>query len=161
MSWPGWEGYVPPTSRQAAAPSPERPRREVTKIAPRVKGARVCWVNPFTREMSDVDMEGWERFHSRREANRWLALLADQDAGKVRNLRRQVAYPLNVRRPDGHEQSIATWTADFTYDETAGTLNGERVWIAVVEDSKGFRTEMYRRSRKHFMAQYGLTIRET
>jgi hypothetical protein len=160
VTWPGWENYVP-KSRDSLAP-PTGPRREVAKGAPRVKGAKVCWVDPVTRLTADAATEGWERFQSRREAQRWLVLLAEQDANRIRGLRRQVAYPLNVVRPDGHIETIARWTADFVYEELcAGGAPGHSWWRAVVEDSKGFKTEMYRRSRKHFQAQYGIAITET
>lgn len=42
------------------------------------------------------------------------------------------------------------------------SLDGARVDIVrVVEDCKGFKTEIYLRSKKHFEAQYGIRIRET
>jgi hypothetical protein len=140
--------------------------------APRVKGARVCYVDPTTRQLVSVEVtdaltgdvrERLERFQSEREAKRWLWLLAEQDRGAVRSLRRQVAYPLNVRRPDGHEQTIATWTADYVYERFVSdpAPNVTERWEPVVEDCKGFKTEIYRRSRRHFEAQYGIRIYES
>lgn len=110
---------------------------------------------------------------SMREAKRYLFLLNEQDAGRISRLRRQVRYALNVRRPDGLNETIATYICDFEYYDTTAPgvgkvvedpIGGEKLTlhsVLVVEDCKGFKTEMYLRSKKHFEAQYGIRIKET
>lgn len=65
-----------------------------------------------------------------------------------------------VQRPDKLLEQIATWACDFEYEELLGEPVDGR-WQRVVEDCKGMRTEIYQRSKKHFEAQYGITITET
>lgn len=112
----------------------------------------------------------WIRFDSKREAKRYVALRIEQRHGTIRNLQRQVKFALQVRRPDQLLQTIATWTADFVYERKRQHAGGTAEaladvllpqWDRVVEDCKGMRTEIYQRSRKHFIAQYGIDITET
>lgn len=71
------------------------------------------------------------------EKERWCKLQFDAKLGLVRNLRRQVAYPLQidperaVKTPTGR---IAKYTPDFCYERLQA--NGE--WLEVIEDSKGY-----------------------
>lgn len=144
----------------------------------RITSNVIVWVDAERRLILEGDVaqackaKGWnlERLHSKREARRYLFLLNEQDNGRIGGLRRQVRFALNVARPDGLVETIAHWTCDFEYfDVTAyssrtsnsglptAALPGERV----IEDCKGHRTEMYIRSKKHFEAQYGLSILET
>lgn len=159
----------------------------------RYRGNKVCYVDPGTRAIYTPELaEGilkarartfsndppLERFQSEKEAKRYVYLLNEQDADRIHGLRRQVRYPLIVRRPDGIDETIAHYTDDFEYfegpapqgvaDYAPGRL-GEPGSVVrfragarrVVEDTKGFKTEMYRRNKKHFEAQYGLKIKET
>lgn len=103
--------------------------------------------------------KGWERFASEREAKRWQALTLAVRAGHARNLTRQVRYALMVRRPDGVDQVIGHYVADYVYEELHGIA--DRVWVPIVEDCKGFRTPEYVWKKRHFEAQSGRTIRET
>lgn len=81
-----------------------------------------------------------------REAERYVALRIEEHAGNISDLRLQVTFPLVV-----NAIAIGSYRADFVY---------RRGGQVVVEDAKGFRTEMYRWKRRHFEAQYGLGIRE-
>lgn len=85
-----------------------------------------------------------EVFDSKQELRDYLELKQRAARGEVRNLKRQVSYPLNlpncdraVLTPTGR---VARYTADFLYDE----LNGERYgvlmlgWHEVIHDTKGF-----------------------
>lgn len=81
-------------------------------------------------------------FDSKGEMQRWAELRQFQLGGLVRNLRRQVEYPLVL--PDGEPVKTPTgrtavYTADFVYERVAcvGATNVER-WHEVVEDYKGF-----------------------
>jgi hypothetical protein len=98
---------------------------------------------------------GGIRFASQREGARYLDLLALEKAGEIRELELQPKFPLYVcRRQNGELHQVCIFVADFTYRE--GPQG-----ILVVEDSKGFRTPVYRLKAKMFEAQYAIEIRET
>lgn len=87
-------------------------------------------------------------FASQKEFGRWNQLKILEAAGAVRNLRRQVPYRLTV-----NDRLVATYIADFVYeDDNRGQ---------VVEDAKGFRTEVYKLKRKLMLAVLGIDIVET
>lgn len=90
------------------------------------------------------------RFHSISEANRWLALRTLAKNGVIKNLRRQVNYPLAIRTE--HGEFKRSYVADFVYVE-----NGAEV----VEDWKGFATGDYKIKRDLMQVLHGVTIRET
>ena len=88
------------------------------------------------------------------EKERWCKLQFDERLGLVRNLRRQVAYPLQidavraVKTPTGR---IAKYTPDFVYErfkmidlditsvkDTAPRYIKQPAWVEVIEDSKGY-----------------------
>lgn len=54
-------------------------------------------------------------------------------------------------RQTGQRVVVCTYRADFTYWESG---------VFVVEDVKGFRTELYLLKRKWLELEYGLKIRE-
>lgn len=87
------------------------------------------------------------KFDSRREARRWMVLRLEERAGEIRDLRRQVEYPLTV-----NGMTVAVYRADFTY-----LRKGE----LVVEDSKGFRTEVFRLKAKLMLACHGVVVSES
>ena len=86
-------------------------------------------------------------FDSKLEARRYVQLMEMQRQGLIHGLLRQVRYPLKV---DGVQ--IGTYVADFVYMNAVGA--------DVIEDAKGVLTPLYRRSKKHFEAQYGKKIVE-
>ena len=89
------------------------------------------------------------RFDSKKEARRWVELLALQRAGKLSALRRQVRIPIRV-----NEIVVCRYVADFVYVEA-----GQRI----IEDVKSKITRMnpvYRLKRR-MLAAMGVEIRET
>jgi len=106
-------------------------------------------------------------FASKAEAQRYCELRLQEKAGIIRALRWQVEYPLlallsrgkaTVTAPDTVTlddvvRVIGRYVADFDYVRTADGVH-------VVEDVKGFRTELYRWKAKHFALQYGFPITE-
>lgn len=93
-------------------------------------------------------------FHSKREARRWQQLRILEKAKQITNLRRQVPYPIAiVNLETGELVTVSTYFADFVYDELAGHT--------VVEDSKGFRTDIYKLKKRLVEAQYGVRIYES
>jgi hypothetical protein len=104
-------------------------------------------------------------FHSKAEALRWIALLTQQDAGLICDLKRQHHFPLHVMNAAGLKQRVTVYIADFTYWEDG---------VFVVEDKKPvgavvrlgrrtvpFRDPVYSLKKKMFEAEYAITIRET
>jgi hypothetical protein len=94
------------------------------------------------------------RFDSKKEATRWGWLRYKQKVGELRDLRRQVRYPLSVvNLATGEITECGAYLADFVYvDVASGAL--------VVEDVKGFRTPLYRLKCRLMHALYGITITE-
>lgn len=195
----GWEDYVPPKDRgegerampRGAArpggspggdggPGSPIPAPAAPKGRARLTGHKICYVNADATQIVeagdakraglDKKKQEWVRFHSIHEAKRWVYLKGQERAGKVRNLRRQVKFPLLVTRPDGLKEQIATWTCDFDYERVREHAGGTAEaladvllpqWVHVTEDAKGFRTEIYKRSKAHWEAQHGRSILET
>lgn len=109
------------------------------------------------------------QFDSKREAARYRELKLLERAGVISFLQRQTKFQLI---PDQHAPSNAIYTkgprkgqrkpgkllehecsyiADFCY-----IRNGE----TVVEDAKGYRTEVYRIKKKLMLERYGIQIKE-
>lgn len=108
-------------------------------------------------------------FDSRKEAVRYQELRLLERAGKISGLRLQEKFILipsqreastevyksgpqkGRRKPGKLLEKECSYIADFCYTE-----NGE----IVVEDTKGFRTEVYKIKRKLMLERYGIRIRE-
>ena len=90
-----------------------------------------------------------EKFDSVKEFHRWGCLRLLERAGKISDLKRQVKFEL-IPKQDG-ERSVH-YVADFTYYE-----NGK----LVVEDCKGYRTDLYRLKKKLLLWTKGIRIKET
>ena len=88
-------------------------------------------------------------FDSVKEFHRWGVLRLLERAGKISDLKRQVSFEL-IPKQDG--ERACTYVADFTYYED-GKL--------VVEDCKGFKTEVYMLKRKLMLWVHGIRIKET
>lgn len=108
-------------------------------------------------------------FDSTKEAHRWEQLLLLQRAGKITELRRQVAYELmpaqyeiyprfsksGDRLKDGRRllERKVEYIADFVYTDAE---TGE----TIVEDAKGMKTKDYIIKRKLMLAVHGIRIKE-
>lgn len=117
-----------------------------------------------------VEIDG-ETFDSLKEARRGKELELMEQAGEIKNLRRQVNYPLipAQREPDTIgprggvkkgkliEQGVF-YVADFVYTDVDGNT--------VVEDVKGYRDtnsaayKVFAIKRKLVLQKYGIRIRE-
>lgn len=93
------------------------------------------------------------RYASTREYERYQELLMKEKAGLIRGLKRQVTYRFIY-----NGILIGKYVADAAYLEPT---DGQRGWHLVVEDSKGVRTPLYRRSKKMMLAFHEIKIRET
>ena len=94
---------------------------------------------------------------SGKEHTRANQLKLMQRAGLISDLREQVKFLLipTQRDPDGNLlEKECSYYADFVYvDNDTGQT--------VVEDAKGFRTEVYKIKRKLMLHVHGIIIRET
>lgn len=85
-------------------------------------------------------------FDSKAEAERYAELKLLERAGIIRDLQLQPKFPLiPTFRKNGKTFRGITYVADFAYTE-----NGRKV----VEDVKGFKTEVYKIKRKLFEYTY-------
>lgn len=88
---------------------------------------------------------------SQKEAMRWSELLLMQRAGYIQDLDRQVKYEL-IPKQDG--ERACYYVADFVYKDT---ITGE----TIVEDTKGFETDVYKIKRKLMLWRHGIKIKKT
>lgn len=94
------------------------------------------------------------RFASKRESARYKDLALASIAGRISDLQRQVRFDLHA--PNG--DVVGRYVADFTYRLVAPGLATDGQMF--VEDAKGVRTQLYIWKKRHFEAEYGLTILE-
>lgn len=112
---------------------------------------------------------GGKEFDSKKEAQRYQELQLLQRSGQIQNLQTQVKYVLipaqreasfevyksgpnkGRRKPGKLLEHECSYIADFCY-----IRNGE----TVVEDAKGYRTEVYKIKKKLMLERYGIQIRE-
>lgn len=87
-------------------------------------------------------------FHSKKEANRYCELNLLESAGEIKNLQLQPRFTLQESfKYQGKTERKIEYVADFMYEEKDGQI--------VVEDTKGFRTDVYKLKRKLFLKKYG------
>lgn len=92
------------------------------------------------------------KFHSKAEAARYQELVLLQKAGHIKDLERQVTCPLEV-----NGVLVANYIADFEYYEKSPIGR----WELVVEDLKGYETDVFKLKAKLFKAVYGFGLRIT
>lgn len=92
-------------------------------------------------------------FDSKLEAKRYLELRQDEAFGLITNLELQPVFELIPSfKKNGKTFRKTTYKADFSY-----IRNGKKI----VEDTKGFRTDVYKLKNKLFEYKYPeLTIKE-
>lgn len=86
------------------------------------------------------------RFPSQHEANRYCELKMLERAGKIHNLEIQVPYKITSGKKP------RKYIADFQYINTSGAT--------VVEDAKGYKTEVYVLKKELMKTLYNITIIE-
>ena len=92
-------------------------------------------------------------FDSRKEAGRFRELCWLRNSGAISDLKLQVPYELvPAQKVNGKTVERAVkYIADFVYTENGKT---------VVEDAKGYRTEVYKIKKKLMLWKYGIQIKE-
>ena len=85
-----------------------------------------------------------KKFDSKKEAERYKVLKMLENANIISNLSMQVPFELVPRQKN---ERAVKYIADFMYVETATGKN-------IVEDVKGYRTDVYKIKRKLFKWRY-------
>lgn len=88
------------------------------------------------------------KFASKKEAKRYVQLKAFERAGLIKNLRLQVPYQIIAKSKYGR---AIKYIADFVYIEDEQT---------VVEDVKGYRTDVYKLKKRLMAEVYGVEVKE-
>ena len=93
-------------------------------------------------------------FHSKKEAERYMMLKLLERTGKISNLILQPKFEIIPKRTrnDGKTTRAAHYVADFQY------IKDNKV---IVEDVKGFKTELYKLKKKLFEFVCNIDILET
>lgn len=102
-------------------------------------------------------------FDSKREAERFLDLSAQQKRGEIRDLRLQVEFPLILAHKDaktGKRVPSTIYRADFTYERRV-SVDGAEGWVKIVEDVKGYKTSEYILKKKLMKERWGVEVLET
>lgn len=86
-------------------------------------------------------------FASSKEARRYTILKALESQGLITDLACQVPYPIFIKG-----QKICELIMDFVYRK-------DGAWVR--EDTKGFRTDVYKLKKKMVEAEYGFAILES
>lgn len=87
---------------------------------------------------------GGIRFDSKKEARRYQELKLLEDVGVIRDLKLQVPFELI---PKQFGERAVRYIADFVYYDMEKR-------ISIVEDVKGFKTDVYKLKRKLFKYRY-------
>lgn len=88
-------------------------------------------------------------FASRKEASRYRQLKLLERAKAIQDLQMQVKFPLIPKSKYGRE---IRYIGDFVYYEDGHM---------VVEDTKGFKTDVYKLKKRLMAEKYGIEIKET
>lgn len=114
--------------------------------------------NPITKEVKKSKYKNHKtiidgiKFDSQKESNRYLLLKDKIKHNEISDLRLQVKFELQPSYViNGRTIRAISYIADFVYNE-----GGKEI----IEDTKGFRTEVYKLKKKMFEYKYGFEIRE-
>lgn len=117
--------------------------------------------NPITKEVKKEKKSKYKnhktiidgiKFDSQKESNRYLLLKDKIKHNEISDLRLQVKFELQPSYViNGRTIRAINYIADFVYNESGKDI---------IEDTKGFRTEVYKLKKKMFEYKYGFEIRE-
>lgn len=91
------------------------------------------------------------KFPSHKEGKRYLQLKLLQANGEIRDLQLQVPFRCEV-----NGKLICKYLCDFVYEEYR---HGK--WTKILDDAKGFQTDIYKLKKKLILAIHGFEIRES
>ena len=94
------------------------------------------------------------KFDSKKEGNRYLELKLLLKARKIRDLELQKKFELLPKyKINGKTIRAISYVADFVYWDISKNE-------MIIEDTKGFKTEVYKLKKKLFEYKYGIEIKE-
>lgn len=93
------------------------------------------------------------KFDSKKEAKRYQELKLLEKSGKIKDLQLQVPYIIIDKSKWGR---AIKYVCDFQYYELQNNL-----WVPVVEDTKGYRTAVYKLKKRLVAERYEIVIRES
>lgn len=103
------------------------------------------------------------KFDSQKEGNRYIELKQKERLGLISDLRLQVKYELQPSyKINGKTIKAINYVADFVYKVSLSDNEHPTMLITqtIVEDTKGYRTEVYKLKKKMFEYKYGIEIEE-
>lgn len=142
---------------------PERYQKQImAKMAERERGKPAPAKRPKPGKYRNVKTEeNGIKFDSKKEAKRYLELMARREAGEIDDLRLQVNFTLQegYTKPDGERVRAIVYKADFTYkkrDENGGYT------LYIVEDvkSKATKTRAYEIKKKLMREKFKIEVQE-
>lgn len=142
---------------------PERYQKQImAKMAERERGKPAPAKRPKPGKYRNVKTEeNGIKFDSKKEAKRYLELMARREAGEIDDLRLQVNFTLQegYTKPDGERVRAIVYKADFTYKKR--DANG-RYTLYIVEDvkSKATKTRTYEIKKKLMREKFRIEVQE-
>jgi len=108
--------------------------------------------NKFNAKKTEID---GIVFHSRKESVRYSQLKLYEKGGLISDLRLQVPYELIPKLViNGKTERAIKYVADFVYYDTVNK-------VEICEDSKGFKTDVYKLKYRLMKLIHGIDIKET
>lgn len=108
--------------------------------------------NKYRNKITELD---GIKFHSKKESVRYSQLKLYEKGGLIKDLRLQVKYELIPKLTiNGKTERAISYIADFVYIDTVHN-------VEIVEDSKGFKTEVYKIKKRLMKHIHGVDIKET
>lgn len=127
-------------------------RRRGPRFGTRQQTAKVARQSKFGNRKTVVD---GITFDSAKEARRWQQLRLEERAGNIRDLKRQVPFPItSTNSHNGARVAVAKYFADFTYWRIQP--DGDELYV--VEDAKGVRTDVFNLKKKLVEQEHGIEI---
>lgn len=100
------------------------------------------------------------KFDSIKERDRYLILKDMERLGQIEDLQLQVKYELQASYEiNGKKRRSISYIADFVYFKIHNKKNIQ-IKELIVEDCKGFKTDIYKLKKKLFEYKYGVEINE-
>ncbi len=101
------------------------------------------------------------KFDSIKEKNRYLILKDMERLGQIEELQLQVKYELQPSYKIGNKKIRSiNYIADFVYYKIY-KRGGTEIREQIIEDCKGYKTQIYKIKKKMFEYKYGMEIKET
>lgn len=142
---------------------PERYQKQImAKMAERERAKPAPAERPKPGKYRNVKTESnGIKFDSKKEAKRYLELMARRDAGEIDDLRLQVNFTLQeaFTKPNGERVRAIVYKADFTYKKRDGN-GGYTLYIVEDVKSKATKTRTYEIKKKLMREKFRIEVQE-